>query len=65
VFFVLLISNIDCLVKKLNQGTVMTNLVTFYRSHLALNAYIKNKGWERLPPAGLGKGMVYWLGKVS
>ncbi len=22
------------------------------------------KGWERLPPAGLGKGMVYWLGKA-
>jgi len=22
------------------------------------------KGWERLPPAGLGKGIVYWLGKV-
>jgi hypothetical protein len=23
------------------------------------------KGWEGLPLAGLGKGMVYWLGKVS
>ncbi len=25
---------------------------------------LKIKVWERLPPAGLGKGMVYWLGKV-
>jgi len=35
---------------------------------MALNAYIKKyrfgKGWERLPLVGLGKGMVYWLGKV-
>jgi hypothetical protein len=22
------------------------------------------KGWERLPPARLGKEMVYWLGKA-
>jgi len=28
---------------------------------------LKNKGWERLgkvPPAGLGKRVIYWLGKV-
>jgi hypothetical protein len=35
---------------------------------MALNAYNKNKkAWKRLekmPPVGLGKGMVYWLGKV-
>jgi hypothetical protein len=33
---------------------------------LALNAYIKKKfgkGWERLPPAGLRKGMVYLFAK--
>jgi len=22
------------------------------------------EGWERLPMAGLGRGIVYWLGKV-
>jgi hypothetical protein len=45
---------------------ILPNLLTFERCHLALNAYIKIKVWKRLgkvSQAGLGKGMVYWLGK--
>ncbi len=39
------------------------NLVTLKRRHLALNAI--GKGWERLRPKGLVKGMIRgWLGKV-
>jgi len=29
-----------------------------------MKKYRSGKGLKRLPPAGLGKGMVYWLGKV-